>query len=552
MRLASILADPESAGMEAPPATQRPRATRGPRYPAASSPPRTRDARTGYEQAAKPKLPRSGASDPHATQGIPRARTVYAPHPTTRAAQHLQAGIEARLAAEARNRLPQAPREQHYPAGREASSAHAAANSEHDATPSHSAMDLDHSSPSRMRTGELRPSPLTEWLRQRSPSRDSRGSGLGRVTPHTHDDSREPEESPDPSADITAPGIALPTVLTAVAPNIDKPMPAPTRATYRVYRDDPEAIIRGVKKAWIEAVWQDPTGTVVLIEVFNFQYTDNVQTVRVVVETLRKFVFVITGEDSMHVVPPELDDERLRGSRDAPRVFAVRGLTPTGAEALLSRCPWSFRAISFFAYRREIGPDTWLLALDGFLDENTQAITSAVRDVLEEPEQWQRLVTLTRGNPAFRGLSGPERADKVLDSITVKTWRLTNGNIVTNVFLIPPTRDTLKYREWTGDLRRRRYGKFINGTGTVRRVSNCMGCNSVEHPTHLCPFQDLPGWNGPRAGAGTYSTLVPPPPPPPPAQQRRREDRRHSAANTDRARAPVTPKKRGGRGGYRN
>lgn len=557
MRLNAILANPEPSGMEAPPATQLPRSRKSPQSINTRDAPRTRDMRPESGRTGGPETFRFGT----AISKVPeRARTVYAPHPMTRAAQHLQAQIEARLeAADARKPLGSVQREApgRVLATREDSSSPVPSRGGRSATPRHSqsGMELDEPSELHGTSGgrALRPSPLTEWLRKQPPSdeRDEDGSD-GPDMRRIPLNECGPNGSPDPNADLTAPHIALPTVLTAVAPNIDKPMLAPTRMTYRVYRDDPEAIIRGVKKAWIEAVWSDPTGSVVLVEVFNFQYTDNVQTNRVVVETLKRFVFVITGEDQVHIVPPELDETTRRGARDAPRVFAIRGLTPSGEEALLSRFPWSFRAISFFVYKREVGPDTWLFSLEGFLDENTQAITSAVRGTLEEPEQWQRLVDLTRGNPDFRGLAGTERANKVLDSIVVKTWRLSNGNIVTNVFILPPTRDIPKWRQWADDLRAKRYGNFINGTGTVRRVSNCLGCNSVEHPTHLCPFHDLPGWNGPRAGTGTYSTLLPPPPPPMMPVHRRQEDRRQPNQRGERPRGVVTPRRKGGRGGYRN
>ncbi|RDX52287.1 hypothetical protein OH76DRAFT_1416824 [Lentinus brumalis] len=160
----------------------------------------------------------------------------------------------------------------------------------------------------------------------------------------------------------------------------------------------------------------------------------------------------------------------------------------------------------------------------------------SVRDVLEEPEQWARLVALTRDHPDLRHLSDNERVNTILASIEVRTWRLSNQNVVANVFIQPPTRDIPKWREWAAGLRARTYGNFTNGTGVVRRVSNCLGCNSVEHPAHRCPFQELPGWNGPRAGSGSYSTLLPPPPPPP-HQQQQQQPQPHGAQGTSNVNA---------------
>lgn len=555
MRLRSILSSTEPIELLPPPATQPARAQHG-RHRAQredrglQGSPSASDMEEPWN--GKPNLRAAAAFATERAGG--RARTIFTPIPMTRAALHVQAQIEERLAAtahaphhnETRNRIdgPAVEEARRQPAARTTDS-------------TRSNMNVDPPTPSRRSEGGLRPSPLTEWLLNRLPSPLARErepqSGAGREAEQSSPG--RPDDEPDWNDQTANAPAAVPTILTAVAPNIDRPMLLSDRTAYRVHRDDPEAIIRGIKHAWVEAVWGDPSGTVVLVEVFNFHYTENIHAKRVVVETLRRMIYVITGEEDVYVVPPELDGDAARRQREAPCVFAIRGLSPDGESAILSRFPWSFRAITFFAYKREVTPDSWLLSLEGFLDENTHAIKSAVRDALEEPVQWERLVSLTRGNQEFRGLSGTERANKILDSIEIKTWRLTNGNVITNVFILPPTRDIPKWREWATPLRNRTYGNFVNGTGVVRRISSCLGCHSVEHPTHRCPFHDLPGWQGPRAGAGTYSTLLPPPPPPPapvPTQQRRRDDRRAPNQREDRNRGQATPRRRGRGFGQRN
>lgn len=474
----------------------------------------------------------------------PGENSTFLPLPNTRAAAHLQAQIAARAEELARARGATRGRTAGVVDGMDLRArarpttpgAESRAPSDMDVvpdTPRSSAPGCDESTAN---APDPWGTPLAEyvWNGTRSPA-----------SPRDRDMDRSPSPGAGTTADTTAP-LTIPTILTAAAPEIDRPTHADYRVTHRVHRDDPEALIRGVTRRWAEAIWSDPPHTSVLLEVFNFAFTDSIQANRIMVETLRQAAYVIAGATDVSIVPPDADVAMSRRSRDAPRVWVIRGLSPAQEAALLAGFPWSFRAISFFTYKRAVSPDSWVLALDGFFDEDVQAITSAIRDVLEEPEQWNKLIALTRDHPDLKHLPGDARASKILDSIVVKTWRLSNRNVVTNVYIKPPTRDIPKWREWAAGLRARTYGNFTNGTGIVRRISNCLGCNSVDHPAHLCPFPELQGWQGPRAGTNTYSTLPPPPPPPGAAAEQRglqatrgRTDGRRGQA--PRGNAPRTP-----------
>ncbi|TFK92932.1 hypothetical protein K466DRAFT_562026 [Polyporus arcularius HHB13444] len=549
-RFDSLLGRQESSRIQTAPRTrhdleERPHASR--------SHPSTRSNARDHEHAAQGHIDRSTRRErPQNTredaQDADVSKNGYIPLPNTRAAIYLQEQIEARAAEWTRT----------GPASRKP---HASEASTEAAAPSPS--DLRRQQQSRASTRSAmdvssRRSPTQEPTREEGRERTalSRNRWMDTVLGSTRDTSPTPgpgraknpsSPMPPPLDPTTMSHNAIPTALTATAPEVDRPMTTDHRLTARVHRDDPEALIRGTSQRWIGAVWADDPNTSVLVEVFNFQFTDNIQANRIMVETLRQVTYLITGEKQVSIVPPDLDDRNLRRLRDAPRVWAIRGLSPAGEEAMLSRFPWSFRAISFFTYKRTVTPDTWIMALDGFFDENHLAIASAIREVLEEDEHWKLLATLTRDHPELRSLPRGERVNAILDSIVIQTWRLSNQNVVANVHIRPPTYDIPKWREWAAKLRGRTYGNFINGTGIVRRISNCLGCNSVDHPAHLCTFHDLPGWKGPRAGAGTYSPLVTAAPmmngPPPP------RNNSHFRGGGPARGGMRTPTRRRGRGG---
>ncbi len=561
MRLSSLLADPEgpnelnesSRRSAKHPRDLRIRGEAGGRYSEMEDrpPPATQAPRNRWQEEAGER----GSSRREAVLHTRPSEepSVFVALPNTRAALHLQEQIAARAAELAKNRMPSRKPAPLLEASVREQSVRAPDARTWTGPRTQSAMDAGMNTPRSAMSVVERSEPL-DW-EEMPLDEESRWSAAPQGHPGALKlPSQEPEDPPmhngGDEADTSIP-YAIPTILTAAAPEVDHPMFLDCKLSHPVHRDDPEAIIRGVSRRWVETIWSDPPRTSVLLETFNFAYTDSIQANRIMVETLRQAVYLIAGAENVMIVPPDLEDSTTRRPRDAPRVWAVRGLTQAQESAMLARFPWSFRAISFFTYKRAITPDVWLLALDGFFDEDVIAITSAVREVLEEPDNWERLAALTRDHPTLRHLQARDRVNRILDSIVVKTWRLSNRNVVANVYIDPPTLDVPKWREWAGGLRLRTYGNFVNGTGVVRRIAACLGCNSVDHPAHRCPFPELSGWNGPRAGTGQYSTLPPPPPPPapapPPATQHRGQNPPHRGrvdartGYTQRGAAPRTP-----------
>ncbi|RDX52288.1 hypothetical protein OH76DRAFT_1480874 [Lentinus brumalis] len=386
MRLTSILSDPEgpatprtsaSASLQAQRArggrisarTTHPDATiQGPAHAWEEReyhPPAARSTETAPSKTARPPAREGRARSP-----TERPSTTFLPLPNTRAALHLQQMSER--AKELANTCPtsylgtvgdEGSRRGRWPQRPDSGP------STRGHSRDHSAMDVAPMTPRSVATMEDQPMPPLTQRRAQSLSyfdfEEDEAVERGEHDP-------EPDQSPE-GANVTA-QLAIPTILTAAAPDIDRPMPANPWLTHRVYRDDPEAIIRGISRRWAQAIWGDPPRTSVLLETFNFPYTDSIQANRLMVETLRKAIYVIAGATNVSIVPPDVDPATSWRQRDAPRVWAVRGLTPEQEETLLSQFPWSLRAISFFAYKRAVTPDSWLFALDGFFDEDTQAI----------------------------------------------------------------------------------------------------------------------------------------------------------------------------------
>ncbi|TFK81411.1 hypothetical protein K466DRAFT_604521 [Polyporus arcularius HHB13444] len=192
-------------------------------------------------------------------------------------------------------------------------------------------------------------------------------------------------------------GEVLPTALWNNAPQADAlPTPVPDEGYPAIHQDDPEAYLRGMAVAWLREVWNDPVNTDVLLRVYNYRYTEDDVLNRRVAEGLRRAFEQITGETDFDVVMPEPEEGANRRSKDLPTLWAIRGLTARGTEIATSRGTWSFQTISFVAMPRATPTQTWLFALEGFLEGNTQKIRNAVLRVLQE-EDMQRWMISRQG-----------------------------------------------------------------------------------------------------------------------------------------------------------
>ncbi len=342
------------------------------------------------------------------------------------------------------------------------------------------------------------------------------------------DDEREgsPEHGPDAWPED---GEIIPSALRAdVLLDDDSPTAPPADGFPRVHRDDPETATRGMATEWIREIWADPPNSDVLLEVFNYRYTEDDEHTRRIADSLRWAFEQITGEHEFDVVPPEPAEGSSRRARDRPTLWAIRGLSARSVTRAIARGVWSFRAISFLTFPRAITLPSWLFMLEGYLVGDISKIKAAVLRVFREDEMWAWIAEMTTTNPDFAGIPTEEAVERVLGSIRVETFQLTNGNYIANIHVgRSPTRSMREWRRWVAALRARRYPSFAIGTGRVRYIAPCSGCKSVNHLTHLCPYPRTRGWNGPAPSEGVFG-------------ERRRDDEENDPNAAFERRTPAT------------
>lgn len=280
--------------------------------------------------------------------------------------------------------------------------------------------------------------------------------------------------------------------------------PIPHEGDPEVHRHDPEAHLLGLSDNWIQAVWADPSNTSITLNTFNPRFTRSYGANRRTASDLRRFINQITGESTFLVIAPDQAPfHRGRG----PVEWAITGLSQDGVERVLHRRVWSFRSITFFPHRRSLETPRWLLALEGFLEDNVGNIEAAVRSTFERPQVRRRIEQLIRANPEFEAIPTDEAFRRIMSTLRVSVYTLDNETVVANVFLRSPTQSIRIWRRWIQELRELSFGSFHTAVARVRRISSCAGCLGVDHPSHLCPFPQLSGWNGPESAGGTSYSI---------------------------------------------
>ncbi|KAH9848644.1 hypothetical protein C2E23DRAFT_862489 [Lenzites betulinus] len=301
--------------------------------------------------------------------------------------------------------------------------------------------------------------------------------------------------------------------------------PTPCGGFPEVAWQDPEALFYGLPRSRMVAMLDHATGTRLALQVFNLGFPQPAE-IRSITNAIIGALQAITGELEILVVPPERD---IGGDdRGAPPVtWLVLGFSEETRRRLLARGVWSCFTITFLVYDAKIRIPRLLGTVGGFAHDHNNSIFAAVRAVLGGPRVLPHILQLVATNPAFVGTRPEAAARAILNSLQVRVSLLQNGNLIAAIFIDSPTQSVGRWRDWRNVIVGLPFPSPLNSTGRFRRPAACAGCHGADHPTHLCPFPDVPGWNAPPPGthwahpgqtghAGVGTGAPPPPPPPPP------------------------------------
>ncbi|KAJ7713542.1 hypothetical protein B0H16DRAFT_1743247 [Mycena metata] len=187
----------------------------------------------------------------------------------------------------------------------------------------------------------------------------------------------------------------------------------------------------------------------------------------------------------------------------APNVFGITGIPPDIAVFLLSDRVLSVKSITLLLYA--LVPDEfsgYLGAIEGLKFPNTpagaQEAANMITQTLSTTPAFIQLVMNHRDNlPAHWTIK--QALTAIVGSITVSPIELLSPRgprVVWRVYMMVTTRDATAYNAIRAAFAPTIFVSAFNPTGRVREDMFCRLCESIDHPTPLCPLPNVPGWMG--------------------------------------------------------
>ncbi|KAF8636174.1 hypothetical protein AX17_003734 [Amanita inopinata Kibby_2008] len=192
--------------------------------------------------------------------------------------------------------------------------------------------------------------------------------------------------------------------------------------------------------------------------------------------------------------------------------YLIAGLTDRQKDILLSRRVWSTKTISFFAIPFKPPVSSYALTLAGiFLNPPHEHVNTVAADVRETLSASRRVRYFIEGCNDNIDNAIEDKFSFILDSISVRgQWLYLNKQLsaIFFVYIHPPTKLSSYHRRWLAMLRRIRY---VTSFGIGEHVMNewkCNVCKGFDHPTGLCRYPSLPGWNPPLQFGGRRGRYI--------------------------------------------
>ncbi|KAI9434620.1 hypothetical protein H4582DRAFT_2080635 [Lactarius indigo] len=212
----------------------------------------------------------------------------------------------------------------------------------------------------------------------------------------------------------------------------------------------------------------------------------------------------ITGATSAAVAAPIRDRNAPRGrGHRHPITFLIHDIPKKDAEFLLERRVWSSKDITFEVAPVNVRRPDFLFTIAGFTTSNPSHVGDNLIETWNDPISRATLQILA--NKTTEKEEQQNRLNQMLeflDSVTVVHLDVRSGggkedphfNIYANGEAIDDVETWLELREY---LRSRVYKSTLYGQGRVKKEDFvCSLCHGRDHPRGLCPFPQIPGWNG--------------------------------------------------------
>ncbi|KAG1734856.1 hypothetical protein EDD22DRAFT_736658, partial [Suillus occidentalis] len=242
-----------------------------------------------------------------------------------------------------------------------------------------------------------------------------------------------------------------------------------------------------------------------LVRVFDQTGKDVFEKAAVIAERIRASIAIIANfvhQDALpvRVSPPQ--PQKGRDSKDFPSGFLIHNVSDETRSLILNQRIWAATDITFEALPFNCShPPELLFCLSGFTTPNRDIVKKAVADVWAHDDNRHRINDMFSMSEITEEELVYKATHDLIRSIQVEhlDFKITGGLSVPrfNIFATSPSSDAKTWTELRGFLRILDYPTGLDGCGTAVALSLCPICHSLAHPRGLCPFPNIPLWNGP-------------------------------------------------------
>ncbi|KAG2335828.1 hypothetical protein BDR05DRAFT_1018764 [Suillus weaverae] len=251
----------------------------------------------------------------------------------------------------------------------------------------------------------------------------------------------------------------------------------------------------------------------VLIRVFDHDSKDPAVKGPILAERLHKAISIIAQTDQQEdheikVSPP--CPEATREKMDCPLSFLAYNISEETKTLILNQRIWSSTEITFAAHPFQVNsPPLLLFCLHGFSTTDTNTVRTAVHNIwTEDVTSWD--ITDILSESEIPEEQAHLAARDFIQSLWVEhlDFKVSGGILLPryNIFAISPTNNPAVWTKLRAYLLSLKYPSELEGSGSSVSFIPCPLCHSIAHPHGLCPFPNIPLWNGPKHNLTTKPT----------------------------------------------
>ncbi|KAG2148755.1 uncharacterized protein EDB93DRAFT_1250189 [Suillus bovinus] len=251
-----------------------------------------------------------------------------------------------------------------------------------------------------------------------------------------------------------------------------------------------------------------------MVRVFDHSGKDVVERGEIIADRIRANIDIVADfvHQDVHpglVFPPK--PHGGRGSKNLPVGFLVHNVSEETKDVILKQRIWSAADITFEALPFNCShPPELLFCLSGFTISDVETVRKTVEDVWSEDENRYSINDLFSMSEIQEETLIYKATRDLIRSIRVEIldFKVSGGVSVPRfyIFAISPSCNAKTWADLRKFLHSLDYPTGIYGCGVAVALYPCQICHSFAHPRIMCPFPNVPLWNGPEYGNRNVAT----------------------------------------------